>query len=372
MGTRQLTAARNPFGVAAIVIALLLSPAAASRAADTDPPVVSGQFLDEGFEDTGAFPPAGWTYVPNAVPPNTWHTTTNPAEVHGGAAAAVIRRQTAYTQYEVLVSPRLDLQSAPPGGLRFSFWYRTDPFWFHGTTDLAVFRVHASMDSASWEPLFRIDDVVETGWAWRNVVVDLAGYAGQQSGVLLRFTYAGSGLADVAIDDVRVGYLEAPAPPVNDTCDGASIPAFTIGPDAGPFQVTGNSFFALPDYALPPTGCTGYATDARDLVWRVQIPAGHRLAATMTTLGDWDDTLFLVESCLDPDGTCVAGDRGFPDGAHLVFENPGAATGTYWLVASGWGNAAGEFVLDGAIESIVSVEPTSWGRLKASYRGSGR
>lgn len=343
-----------------------IATAVAAGTGDVTAWVVGGQFLDEGFESPAVFPPAGWTYDPISTFPYDWHATVDPLEVHGGSAAAAIHRQTVYDQHELLITPNLDLQAESGTGLRLSFWYRTDPFWFHGTN--TVFRVQASLDGTNWLPLFRADDVTETGWAWRNVVVDLSGWAGTPGLLRVRFTYHGVDAADLALDDVRIGYLEPPNPPANDTCAGAVAGGFTIGPSSGPFQVTGNSFFASHDYPLPSaTSCTGYAHDGRDLVWRVLVPAGYAFSVTMTTLGGWDDTLFLITDCGDPAASCVDGDRAFPDGA-TVGVTQSVGTGTYYLVASGWGEESGEFVLDGTLEPDVSVATSSWGRIKAGYR----
>ena len=91
----------------------------------------------------------------------------------------------------------------------------------------------------------------------------------------------------------------------------------------------------------------------------------------MTTAGVWDDTLFLVSDCADPQGTCVAGDNRIPDGSSISFVNPGPVTARYYLVVSGYAAGAGEFDVSGAIELVTSVSSTSWGRVKAGYRTGG-
>lgn len=356
--------------VLALAVAGTLGAGADARADVLDPGqrvFVGGEFLNEGFEDPGTFPPPGWSYVPLRSFPHDWHATTNPVEVHTGVGAAAVAHQDSVIQQEQLYAPDLDLQAESPAGMYLSFWYRADPFFFHGVD--TVFRVHASLDGAAWTALFRLDDVTESGWAWRNVVVDLSSWAGVPGLLKLRFTYRGISAGDVAIDDVRVGYLTPPVPPPNDVCAGANAPQYTLGPTVAPFQVTGNTFFALHDYTLTlGASCTGHATEGRDLVWRVLVPPGHHFVATMTTAGNWDDSLFLVSDCANPEGTCVDGDRGFPDGATVAVPNAGGSTATYYLVASGWGTASGEFTLTGGIEPGIAVAPTSWGQIKAAYR----
>jgi hypothetical protein len=332
-------------------------------------PRVGGDFLDEGFEAPGVFPPVGWSYAP-AHPTHRWEQTSLALYVRSGGSAARVRAQSVSVQDEKLVATPLDLQAASGTDLRLSFWWRTDPFWFQGAN--TYFQVHLSLDGAAWTEAFTLTGFAETGWAWRNTVLDLSGWAGVPGMLHVRFRYKGIDAADLSLDDVRLGYLAPPAPPENDDCAGAAAHGYAIGPAAGPFQVAGNTLLATNDYPLPPgSSCTGYSHAGRDVVWRTEVPAGHALTATMSTVGDWDDTLFLVTDCGDPAGSCLDGDRGFPDGATIAVQNTGASTMTAWLVVSGWGDAAGEYVVDGAIQPVVSVHPTSWGRAKSAYRGGG-
>ena len=150
-------------GICLSVGLVLASPGSASSPGDgTLPPrsapapspgapgrsLVGGDFLEEGFEGT-AFPPPDWTHVSAAVVPYTWHRTQETANVHTGSAAAVVRWQNERVQDELLLSPALDLRAAPPVGLRLSFWWRTNPFWFHGAD--THFWVHASLDGSTWD-----------------------------------------------------------------------------------------------------------------------------------------------------------------------------------------------------------------------------
>lgn len=326
-----------------------------------------GEFLNESFDDLGVFPPAGWTYTPGQAFPYIWHYTTEAVEVHTGAAAVDIDRRDDVLISEIILSPALDLSSANGSGLRLSFWYRTDPFWF--IPDSSFVRLQVTNNGIDFPILWSTETTYETGWAWRNVVLDLSSWAGQVGDFHVRFRYTGRAAANFQFDDVRVGYLAPPVPPANDTCQGAVGAGFVVGPTPGSFLLQGNSFFALHDYSLAlGTSCTGHAHNGRDLVWRIDVPEDHRLVATMTTAGSWDDTLFLVTDCADPEGTCVDGDRGFPDGAFVAVPNFGPGIKSYYLIVSGWNEGAGEFTIHGGILPGTPVRPTTWGRLKASYR----
>ncbi len=334
----------------------------------TDPsaaPRLVAEYLDEGF-DGATFPPAGWSYAP-AHPTHRWERTTETPYVRRGAGAARVRAQAVSVQDEKLVSPAWDLSAAPGTDLRLSFWWRTDPFWFQGVN--TFFQVHASLDGVDWTEVFTLTGFAESGWAWRNTVLDLSGWAGQAGQLRVRFRYKGIDAADLSLDDVVLGHLAPPAPPGNDDCAGAAAQGYVLGPADGTWALTGSTLLAGNDLPLPSGGCTVAAHEGRDVVWRVDVPEGREVAATMHTVGGWDSMLFLVTDCGAPAASCVDGDRGFPDGASVSFVNPGPGTRSYWLVVSGYADAAGEFVVDAAIRPPVALRSGSWGRVKAAWRG---
>ncbi len=338
------------------------TPASSSARRGGDP-----VFLEEGFEGVD-FPPLGWVKYGNPVVPDsaTWSQTADPPAVHGGVQAALVRWQSFRSQDEKLVTPRIDLAGFPSPDLRLSFWYRGEPFF----AQYADLQVHVSSDSSTWTELWKFSDLADSGWAWREEALDIGPWAGGD--LWTRFRYKGRDGADVALDDVRIGYAVPPAPPANDDCAGAAGDPvlFEIGPGAGTFLVTGANPLATADYGLPDAGasCTGATCAGKDLVWRVRIPPGHQVLATMDTAGNWDDTLFLVEDCADPVGTCVAGDRQIPDGSTVQWDNPDAGERVLWMIASAWAAGTGEFSVSGSIEPSTSIQPETWGRLKARYR----
>jgi len=337
--------------------------AAGIDAPDAPVVLVGGDFLDEGFE--GTFPPAGWVRTGNpAVTGNhRWHMEANASYVRTGAQSAAVFWQNALIQDEKFASPPLDLTGAPGKDLRMSFWWFGNAY-YAGAADA---QVHASSDGVVWTELWRMANETVTGWAWRQKVLDVSSYAGGT--LYVRFRYYGSNGADLAVDDVRVGYLGNPSPPPNDDCAGALANGNTIGPGLGAFARTGDNTLATNDYPLAAgSSCTGYAHTGRDMVWVVTMPATSWFAATMTTTGSWDDTLFLVSDCGNVEASCVAGDNGVPDGSRVTTINHNPFSVTYYLIASGYSAGAGEFRLDGALGDGTSVEPSTWGRIKASYR----
>ncbi len=354
------------FGVAHAPI----SPGLLDLATSSEPVFRGALFLDEGFEGT-EFPPADWNVFGNPVLADsaTWKMTDDPAAVRTGLQAARVRAQSFNQQDENLMAPRVSLVGFPPEDLRLSLWYYASPV-FADDADLLV-QVSADSAGGGWDTLWRLRDAgVPGGWEWRSLLFDVGAYAGGDLWVRLR--YFGRGGGDTSVDDVRLGYIGPPGPPVNDDCAGAlaAAPVFDLGPAVGPFSIGGDNTLAGADYPLPEaaTSCTGSSCLGRDLVWRVVLPGRHRVTATMTTAGGWDDTLFLIEDCADPIGTCVAGDRQIPDGSTIIWENQDDTERILWLIASAWGTGTGGFTIDGTIEPTDAVESVTWGRVKARYR----
>jgi hypothetical protein len=352
----------------------LLAAAVVASATERTPPIpvpepprgeslVGGQFIDEGFE--AAFPPAGWTNTgnPAVTGPNRWHQTLDPAYVRSGAGAALIRWQSTRTQDELLATSAIDLSGAPGAGLRLEVWWYGNPFWAAN----ADFQVQASSDNATWVVLWKMSDLAETGWAWRATVLDLGSWVG--GNLWLRFRYKGKDGADLALDDVRVGYLIPPVAPVNDDCTGAAgDPAYVIAAP-GSFALSGDNSLAAPDYPLAmPGSCTGFSHSGKDVVWVFDVPALHEIVATMTTIGSWDDTLFLLTDCADAQGSCVAGDNALPDGSTVRWTNFLMQPRRAYLVASGYSQGAGPFAVTGTVQPGTAVAASSWGAVKARYR----
>jgi hypothetical protein len=340
------------------------APFAASVAPERS---VGGEYLDEGFDET--FPPAGWTREGTLAVPYTWHSTGTAPHVYSGAKSLLVRWREERVQDEKLTSPVVRFPAGVAGPIYLSFWYHTDPFWFAGAgTD---FRVQASLDGGPWEEIWSLDGSTETGWAWRNAVVDVTSHAEAGGDFRLRFRYEALDAADVGLDEVRLGALVPPGPPENDDCAGAlaAAPRFTLGPAAGQWTLTGNNSFARPDYPLDAAGsCTGYGHAGRDVVWIVDVAAGDYLTATMTTLGDWDDTLFLISDCSRAQESCVAGDRRFPDGSTVTWHNGSSQTARLYLVASAHGAGSGQFEVRVSLAQETVVTSSSFGAVKARYR----
>ena len=334
--------------------------------------------LSEDFEQ--GFPPPGWGEVESAPDPYNWEPTTEPAYVFAGNGGALVRWTGDHDQDESLTTPAVDLGAAPPADLYLSFWWRGTVF-YAAAADLEVY---GSADSTTWSLLWRMSDLQGAALSpippgrslaalpdpWRQAVIDVAAYAGGDLHV--RFRYHGRDGADVALDDVRIGSHEPPQPPANDDCAGAVAAGYVLAGDSVTveFTLVGNNNLATADYPLNSSGsCTGYSHSGRDLVWVVDLDEGEALDATMTTVGGWDDTIFLVTDCADPQGSCVAGENRIPDGSTIHYIHASPWTRRYVLIGSAYAEGVGAFTVEGAISPPVAVAPASWGAIKARYCG---
>jgi hypothetical protein len=136
----------------------------------------------------------------------------------------------------------------------------------------------------------------------------------------------------------------------------------------GPFNIVADNSLATLDYPLNQGSCTGYSHSGRDLVWIVDLVQNESVTVNMSTVGKWDDTLFLITDCANPEGSCVAGSNAIPDGSVLSFTRVDSGIGRYYLIASGYANGAGVFTLSGQVGSGTAIESVTWGQVKARYR----
>ena len=152
-----------------------------------------------------------------------------------------------------------------------------------------------------------------------------------------------------------------------DLCSMAAL----IPGNRSPYVISGNTRCAHDDYH--DSGCTGYSSLGRDLAYRIVMPPGCIMQAFLRDGPDGvtlDRSLFLVESCDDPAGTCVAGsDAGIEVEESITYQS--AAGGIYYLIVDAFGlDASGDFVLEVRQTncSVVGIESRTWQEVKRLYR----
>jgi hypothetical protein len=158
----------------------------------------------------------------------------------------------------------------------------------------------------------------------------------------------------------------APAVP-NDDCGAATkIPSY------GETQIlTGSTCCARDDYHGD--SCTGFLALGLDVSYRVDLPPGCSIAATLRDGADgknMDLSVYLVSSCFDPRGSCVAGSDSNTIGAES-FSYTSEEGGSYYLMVDSFGNqSCGDYELEITFSacSSVAVDEKQWSHVKQLYR----
>lgn len=153
--------------------------------------------------------------------------------------------------------------------------------------------------------------------------------------------------------DNSTGYYKAffnctppPPPPENDRCEGA------INIPCGTGSLQGNVAQAVNDYN-PPSQCTGYSANGRDVVYYVDLNPGDILEMTYTQLA-FDTSFYVVTDCANL-ASCVAGaDDTLTGEPEYIYYVAGAAD-RYYIILDVYGtNTGGAWVLD---YNIVCAQP---------------
>ena len=126
---------------------------------------------------------------------------------------------------------------------------------------------------------------------------------------------------------------------------------------------SGNTLTATNEYAAS-ASCTGNPSTGPDVVYRVALSAGDRLAASLNT--SWDASLYLVTGCADIAQSCVAGqDNGNPE----EIDYTAVSSGTYYLIVDGFGGAGGPFNLSVTLTRAAVPNDTCAGAIDVSQGG---
>lgn len=129
-----------------------------------------------------------------------------------------------------------------------------------------------------------------------------------------------------------------------DTCEGAE----TLTPGSYSLDLVNS----LNTYTA--ASCTGYPAFGKDSAYRIDVPAGHALRASIDAL--FDAQLYVVTDCAQSEGTCVAGADALegPGLEELVWWNRTGASATVYLVADSWLPAG-----DMTFNLTVAVDPVT-------------
>lgn len=154
--------------------------------------------LSENF-DGNQFPPSGWTQsISNSS--NTWmqgnpsnnsFSTIDPTNV-----ASAVCPWVAADQNEWLITPVMQF---PQGTVSLDFWVGHSTDWLNAAT----IKLYISNDGGSnWTNIWEAQND-GLGWIWREINLDLSGWA-NSSNVVLTWQYVGNNGDLVAIDNVKI------------------------------------------------------------------------------------------------------------------------------------------------------------------------
>lgn len=115
-----------------------------------------------------------------------------------------------------------------------------------------------------------------------------------------------------------------------ETCDDAY--AVT---GSGTFLGTTASYSAAYGTTSRTGSCTGYQQAGPEAAYRVVLPAGAELQASLTA--GWDASLYLITDCAASTTSCVAGADASISGTEMItYTNASGATATYYLMVDSW------------------------------------
>ena len=166
--------------------------------------------------------------------------------------------------------------------------------------------------------------------------------------------------------------------PANDRCAGA------IRISCGSIFISGSTADACPDYTLPEGGCTGFAADGRDVVYKVGAFPGDSLSLDYQQ-DQADASIYIVTDCSNPSGTCVAGSDHTLVGGHETLSYKFPSAGTYYIILDSFSpGSGGTWTASGAlvcapdrVDTLTSLHTDvdlvgPWGTETVALNGSGR
>ena len=114
-------------------------------------------------------------------------------------------------------------------------------------------------------------------------------------------------------------------------------------PLPGPGNYPGNTTGMDADLNPGAGGCTGQQAAGPDIVYRVTVPAGMRLVASLAPSGSWEAALYVLSGCGDPTGNCLAGSD--VSGSEALGYSTAVQRTVYLVVDGRSASDAGAFVL---------------------------
>ena len=153
--------------------------------------------------------------------------------------------------------------------------------------------------------------------------------------------------------------------PANDNCAGASV----IESNRLPFTTTGTTFGAANDFN-PGTPClrSNQSASGRDVVFQFTSADSQNYDVTVTPVGNYDVTVYIVTSCPGLGG-CSSADVGGDGEAESLRRNLTAGT-TYFIIVDGFQADAGDFTI--SLIPTIPLAPPAPSELVATVVNANR
>jgi hypothetical protein len=170
------------------------------------------------------------------------------------------------------------------------------------------------------------------------------------------------------------------------TCSASSAPndlcAGAIPIECGAINLSGTTANACPNYSPGDEGCTRFAANGRDVVYKVNAVAGDSLYLDYVQSAA-DASIYIVTDCSNPAGSCVAGEDSTLVGGHETLSYEFTSSGTFYVILDSFSpGSGGPWTASGSltchpdrIDSLgtahVDVDlETPWGPERLALNGS--
>jgi hypothetical protein len=107
----------------------------------------------------------------------------------------------------------------------------------------------------------------------------------------------------------------------------------------GSINLSGTTANACPNYSPGDEGCTRFAANGRDVVYKVNAVAGDSLYLDYVQSAA-DASIYIVSDCSNPAGSCVAGEDSTLVGGHETLSYEFTSSGTFYVILDSFSPAA--------------------------------
>ncbi len=339
-------------------VLLLVSPALSKEIEKTSNHVNFGfQVTRDAESFEGDFPPAGYTIASPSghSGEESWYQKT--VSAYDGDKCASVNYDADLVDQDCQLSFDVDVSA---GMDHLGFFAAASHYWM--VSNYQNYDLNVLINGTQ---VWNMAAVYEgPNWTYQEAIIDLTAHIGET--VTVTFQYTGNDGAALYLDSVLINdgtsQVVVHEAPENNTCSGA------IALVSGTNDLAGDLTYATNDFTtLGLTGCTGYNANGNDVVFSLSLAPDGSFLGVIDQVAD--GALYLVEDCLDPANTCVAGVDATLGNAQEVLEytNSTDATQELFFVVDCY-SGGGTYTGTATITGVVATDAVSFGSIKAMYR----